>query len=97
MDRALTHADIRRLQEAVNATREAAHQVRLDSCDVGDIDEAIEAVNRELAKPIPNKNTLILYLNSLARSLLAAPHARAVRDEIDAALRSAGLPVTWDR
>lgn len=97
MDRVLTPSDIHRLQKAVDAARQAAHQARLDSCDVGDMDEAIEAVNLELRKHTPNKNTLTLYLNSLARSLIRAPHAREARDGIDAALRSSGLPVTWDQ
>jgi hypothetical protein len=64
---------------------------------VGDIDDAIEALNLELGKHIPNKNTLTLYLNSVARSLMTAPHAREARDEIDEALRSTGLPATWDQ
>jgi hypothetical protein len=97
MDRALTRADIHRLQKAVDTARQAAHQARLDYCDVGDIDDAIEALYLELGKHTPNKNTLTLYLNSVARSLMTAPHARAARDEIDEALRSTGLPVTWDQ
>ncbi len=97
MDRALTRADIHRLKNAVHAARQAAHQTRLDNCDVGDIDEAIEAVSLELGRHPPNKNTLTLYLNSLARSLMRAPHTREARDEIDAALRSSGLPATWDQ
>jgi hypothetical protein len=97
MDRVLNRADIHRLQKAVETARQAAHQARLDYCDVGDIDDAIEALNLELGKNTPNKNTLTLYLNSVARSLMNAPHARGARDEIDEALRSAGLPVTWDQ
>lgn len=47
MDRAAIH----RLQKAVDTARQATHQARLDNCDVGDIDEAIEALDLELAKP----------------------------------------------
>ena len=93
----LDPAAIHRLQKAVTTAKQAAHQARLDNCDVGDIDEAFEAIDRELAKPAPNKNTLTLYLNSVARSLIAAPSARDARDAIDGALRSAGLPATWEQ
>lgn len=93
----MDHAGIRRLEKAADAARLAAHQAGLDSCDVGDIDEAIEAVHQELGKPAPNKNTLTMYLNSVARSLIAVPSARAARDEIDAALRASGLSATWEQ
>lgn len=93
----MDHAAIHRLQKAVDTAKQAAHQARLDNCDVGDIDEAIEAVDLELAKPTPNKNTLTLFLNSVARSLIAAPSAREARDQIDKALRASGLPATWEQ
>jgi hypothetical protein len=93
----LDHAAIHRLQKAVTTAKQAAHQAALDNCDVGDIDEALEALDLELAKPTPNKNTLALYLNSVARSLIAAPSAREARDEIDGALRASGLPATWEQ
>jgi hypothetical protein len=86
-----------RLQKAVAAARQAAHRGRLDSCDVGDIDEALAAVEQELAKPTPNKNTLTLYLNSVARSLLAVPTAEEARNQIDHALKASGLPATWQQ
>ena len=86
-----------RIQKAAATARQAAHEARLDNCDVGDIDEAIDAVDQELARPHPNKNTLTLYLNSVARSLIAAPSARDAREEIDHALRASGLPATWEQ
>jgi hypothetical protein len=86
-----------RIQKAVAAAKQAAREARLASCDVGDIDEAIEAVDQELARPHPNKTTLTLYLNSVARSLIAAPSARDAREEIDHALRASGLPATWEQ
>ena len=86
-----------RIKKAVAVAKEAAHQAKLDSCDVGDIDEAIEAVDQELGRPHPNKNTLTLYLNSVARSLITAPSARDAREQIDHALRASGLPATWDQ
>lgn len=90
-------ASIHRLHKAVEAAKVAAHQARLDNCDVGDIDEVLEATDQELAKPHPNRNTLTLYLNSVARSLIAAPSARDAREEIDHALRTSGLPTTWEQ
>jgi hypothetical protein len=86
-----------RLQKAVAAARQAAHRARLDNCDVGDIDEALAAAEQELAKQLPNKNTLTLYLNSVARSLIAAPNAGEARNQIDHALKASGLPATWQQ
>ena len=51
----------------------------------------------ELRKPMPNKNTVTLYLNSVARSLIGVPSARDARDQIDSALRKSGLPATWEQ
>ena len=93
----MDHEAVYRLRKAVDAGRQAAGQARLDNCDVGDIDEALDALDAELAKPTPNRNTVTLYLNSVARSLIAAPSARAARDEIDSALRKSGLPATWEQ
>ena len=93
----MDHEAIYRLQKAVDTAKQATQQARLDNCDVGDIDDAIEALDGELAKPTPNKNTVTLYLNSVARSLIAAPSAREARDQIDKALRLAGLPATWEQ
>jgi hypothetical protein len=94
----MDHEGVYRLRKAVAAARQAAHEARtLDNCDVGDIDEALEALDQELAKPTPNKNTLTLLLNSVARSLMAAPTAGEARQQIDHALRASGLPVTWEQ
>ncbi len=40
---------IHRLRNAVATAREAASRARLDNCDGGDIDDALEALDRELA------------------------------------------------
>jgi len=93
MDSAAVH----RLQRAVELARQASHSGKLDDCDVGDVEEAIEAVRQELAQPHPNKNTLTLFLNSIARSLIAAPSAHDARVAIDHALRTAGLPANWEQ
>ena len=86
-----------RIHKAVEAAKHAAHEAKLDRCDVGDLDEVIETIDRELERPMPNKNTLTLMLNSLARSLTAVPSAAEVCREIDRALRLAGLPATWNQ
>lgn len=86
-----------RIHKAVEAAKHAAHEAWLERCDVGDLDEVIETIDRELGRPTPNKNTLTLMLNSLARSLTAVPSAAEVCREIDRALRLAGLPVTWNQ
>jgi hypothetical protein len=91
----MDHEAVYRLQKAVATARQAAHRARLDRCDVGDIDEALAAAEQELAKPTPNKNTLTQYLNSVARSLLAARTAEDARNQIDHALKASGLPATW--
>ena len=93
MDPAARH----RLQQAAAAAKQAAHEAQLANCDLGDIEEAIEAVAQELARPHPNQNILTLYLNSVARSLIADPAARDAREEIDHALRASGLPATWEQ
>jgi hypothetical protein len=88
---------VHRIHKAVEAAKQAAHQATIDECDVGDVDEVIATVDRELASPVPNKSTLTLLLNSLARSLLVAPSATETVQEIDRALRLAGLPATWNQ
>ncbi|MFL6604547.1 MAG: hypothetical protein ACJ8R9_24865 [Steroidobacteraceae bacterium] len=93
----MDHEAVHRIQKAVDAARHAARRAGLDNCDVGDIDEALTAVDQELAKPAPNQNTLTLYLNSVARSLIAAPIAADARNQIDHALKASGLPATWEQ
>jgi hypothetical protein len=88
---------VHRLRKAVELARGASHAARLDACDLGDVDEAIEAATQELERPHPNRNTVTLYLNSIARSLIASPAARDAREAIDQALRTSGLPATWEQ
>jgi hypothetical protein len=88
---------VHRIHKAVEAAQQAAHHATIDQCDVGDVDEVIATIDRELASPAPNKSTLTLMLNSLARSLLVAPAATETVQEIDRALRLAGLPATWNQ
>ncbi len=88
---------VHRIHKAVETAKQAAHQAAIEQCDIGDLDEVIETIDRELARHTPNKSTLTLMLNSLARSLLVAPAATETVQEIDRALRLAGLPATWNQ
>ena len=88
---------VHRLRKAVDLARGAFHASKLDECDVGDVEEAIAAATRELERQHPNRNTVTLYLNSIARSLIAEPSAREAREAIDQALRTSGLPATWEQ
>jgi len=88
---------LERIRSAVDNAEQAARAARLDSCDTTDIDEAAEAVRQQLALQHPSSNTLTLYLNSIARSLIGIPSARDALEEIDGALREAGLPATWEQ
>jgi hypothetical protein len=80
------------IRQAVRAVHKAVHTKKLDSCDIDDIDEVISAVDLELARPHPNKNTLATYLSSLERSLRAEPHTHDAYGQLDDAMRNAGIP-----
>ena len=86
---------IANLMSAVQAARQAA-QNDLSGCDVGDIEELIVPIDRELRSGRPNTATLSTYLNSLARSLRSDPEARSVCLELDAAMRDAGIETHWE-
>src|SRR5687767_4401634 len=88
-------AAIDNIRQAVEGARQASQSGDFDSCDRGDIDEVIEAVERELQRPRPNAQTLATYLNSLARSLRWTEPAHNACMKLDAAMRGAGLPTHW--
>ncbi len=88
---------LERIRDAVDKVEHAARAAKLDSCDTTDLDEAAEAVRHQLGFPHPSSNTLSLYLNSMARSLVGIPAAHDALEDIDAALREAGLPATWEQ
>jgi hypothetical protein len=85
-------AAIERIRKAVQTAHDVVHTAKLDSCDVDDIDEVIDAVNLELARASPNRGTLATYLNSLARSLRSEPPASDAYIELNQAMRHAGVP-----
>jgi len=84
------------IREAVQAVKHIAHNGSFDGCDISEIDELTDAVDRELVRPLPNGLTLATYLNSLARSLRAHPPARKAVLQLDAAMREAGLTTDWE-
>lgn len=87
---------VRNIREALVAAREVAQRLRLDSCDMDDLEEVIQPAEAELDASLPNVGTLATYLNSLARSLRSEPRARATVMRLDAAMREAGVPTTWE-
>jgi len=91
----MKRAAIEHIRQAIAAAREVARS-DLSSCDAADIDELVQPVERELDSSHPNVQTLGTYLNSLARSLRTDPAARAVCLQLDAAMREAGVPSSWE-
>jgi hypothetical protein len=86
-----------RIRAAVGAAQEIARTGNFDRCDAGDLEEVIEAIERELEQKRPSEQTLATYLNSLARSLRSDARSRNVCKQLDAAMRDAGLPTSWER
>ena len=84
------------LRSAINATRQLLTELPADTCDVADLEELLTWAEHELAKPLPSVVTLAVPLNSLARSLAAAPAARKATLTLDAAMREAGIATTWE-
>ncbi len=80
------------IRRAVRAAHDVVRTAKLDSCDVDDIDEVISALEQELARPHPNKNTLGTYLNSLVRSLRSEPSVSDACAQLNDAMRDAGIP-----
>ena len=75
---------------------DALEALDLDDDDAGDIQDVIDKTFAELENPIPNTATLGTYLNSLARSLRSQPRVRTVVLELDAVMREANVPTTWE-
>jgi len=84
------------IRQVLGDVENALQALRLDGCDVDDVDEIIIKANAELRRDLPNVLTLGTYLNSLARSLRSQPNARTVVMELDAAMRDARVPTNWE-
>lgn len=92
----MERAAVRNIREALAAARQVAQNLRLDSCDMDDLEEVIRPAEAELEANMPNVLTLATYLNSLARSLRSEPGARTAVMRLDAAMREAGVPTNWE-
>ena len=84
------------IRQVLLDTEAALEALDLDGCDVSDIQEIIERARAELDHPMPSVATLGTYLNSLARSLRSQAQVRTVVMELDAAMRDANVPTTWE-
>lgn len=85
------------IREAVQGARAAARAGTFDGCDMDDLEDVMQAVEQELAKPKPSPQMLTTYLNSLARSLRTSSAAQEACQRIDAAMQEAGLPRSWQQ
>ena len=84
------------LRAAIGATRQLLSELPANTCEMADLEELLAWAEYELAKPLPNVSTLAVPLNSVARSLAAAPAARAATLTLDAAMREVGITTTWE-
>lgn len=65
------------------------------SCDQDDVFELIDRVEAEIDAAHPNTQVIGTFLNSIARSLRAAPQAREACLRIEDAIERIGVPSTW--
>jgi len=84
------------IRQVLLDVEDALEALDLDDCDTSDIQHIIDKTFAELANPVPNTTTLGTYLNSLARSLRSQPRVRTVVLELDAVMREANVPTTWE-
>lgn len=91
----MQQTSIDKIHQAIGAIRQVAES-DLSGCDVDDIDELIQPVERELNANLPNKQTLSTYLNSLARSMRTDAAARSACLQLDEAMREAGISTDWE-
>jgi hypothetical protein len=84
------------IREVLLDVEDALEALDLDGCDTSDVQELIDKTLAELDRPIPHTATLGTYLNSLARSLRAQSSVRTVLLELDAVMREANVPTTWE-
>jgi hypothetical protein len=88
---------VERIRVAMKHAHDAVERADVAGCDISDIDELVETVDREFEQAKPNIGIVALSLNSLARSLLSTDSGmRAAADELDAAMRAARIPTTWE-
>jgi hypothetical protein len=84
------------IRDVLRDVRDALQSLEVDGCDASDLQAIIDKAAAELDSERPNIGILGNYLNTLARSLRAEPRVRTVVMELDAAMRAAQLPSTWE-
>ena len=84
------------LRQVLMDVEAAVEDLDSDACDAADVQEVIDKATAELDTGQPNVATLGTYLNSLARSLRAEPRVRTLVMELDAAMRDAKVPTSWE-
>lgn len=84
------------IRQVLGDVCDALTEVRVDDCDLAEIQEIIVRASVELEQSRPSVATLSTYLNSLARSLRFEPNARTLVVELDAAMRAAHVPTNWE-
>lgn len=85
--------DVKPIREAVEAAQRFAHATTLEGCDVGDIDELIASIERELQRPLPSLQALATFMNSLATSLRPAHHGAQIAAQLHGVMNAAGIPI----
>ncbi len=84
------------IQKALQHTRERMATLDFSACDKDEVQELMQRVESEIQGLHPNNSVVASFLNSIARSLRTEPAAHKVCLELDAAMREAGIPTTWE-
>src|SRR5262245_52421487 len=83
------------IHQALLAVHDTVGTLTFPRCDQEDVLELIDRVETELSASHPNIQIIDTFLNSIARSLRAAPEAREACLRIEDVLERTGLPSTW--
>jgi len=89
-------ANANAIRQVLMDVEAAIEDLDSDACDAADVQEVVDKATAELDTGRPNAATLSTYLNSIARSLRAEPRVRTVVMELDAVMREAKVPTTWE-
>jgi hypothetical protein len=92
----VSHHHVESLRQVLVDVAHVLEGLRIDGCELDDLQEVLDLVIAELGRNEPNVATLGTYLNSIARSLRSQPNARTVLVELDAAMRDANVPTNWE-
>jgi hypothetical protein len=84
------------IHRALQVTGQRMAALEFSSCDKDEVQELIERVESEIAKPQPTMSVVASFLNSIARSLRTEPAAHKACLELDTAMRQADIPTTWE-